>query len=564
MGINGICARRFAVAIRRSRLDRTLSSRPLAQTGGERAPGWSYTILCPHEGNLLFDFNSYRRPGQDDLAGHMRDAHWTLRHEVAGRSLVSYNTHGLRYFWRFLDELRVNGEPINRLNQVDRRLMDRFLTWLELQLSTRGPTRGRPLSLTAKRVSFLHMKALLSNRCKFAPEAVSPELSFPRNPYPNVNRLTPRRESYSASEQKAIVNALNSDLRRIHENDGEALPALQVLMAHMLVLALAMGWNLQTLMELRRDSLRDHALPGRKLFVTVKRRGRSIHAASVADEPRHQGSEGKLSPVPDNVVEYFRFICEFTAPLILEAEPRDRDCAFLWRVPKLASRGKVVRLNATRVSNGLRAFRHRHDLRDDRGRPLRLGIARLRPTAASELYRRTRDIRKVQQFLGHATPLTTALHYADKPLEAERDHALVLESFVGQLTSMEVDGKRLVAADGKIPAADVQNLLSEGYATGIARCRNPFRDGGTVCQKYFTCFRCPNFCVLEDDLWRLFSFYEQLLAERIKINPAHWMKTYGPIIRRIDAEIAPLFPAEKVDAARRQAREDPHPAWKRG
>lgn len=552
------------MAIRRSRLDRRLSSIPRGQAGGEHAPGWSFTIPCPYEGDIVFDFNSYRRPGQDDLAGHMRDALWTLRHEVVGRSLVSYNTHGLRYFWRFLDELRADGEPINRLNQVDRRLIDRFLTWLELQLSSRGPTRGRPLSLTAKHVSFLHMKALLSNRCKLSPEAVSPELSFPRNPYPNVNRLTPRRDSYSASEQKAIVDALNSDLRRIHENEQEALPALQVLTVHMLVLALAMAWNLQTLMELRRDSLRDHPIPGRKLFVTVKRRGRSIRTASVPDEAGSKISQGKVSPVPDNVVEHFRFLCEFTAPLIPDADPRDRDCAFLWRVPKFANRAKVVRLNSTRVSNGLLAFRNRHDLRDDHGRPLRLGIARLRPTAASELYRRTRDIRKVQQFLGHASPFTTVLHYADRPLEAERDHALVLESLVGHLTAMEVGGKTLVAADGKIPAADVQNLLSEGYATGIARCRNPFRDGGTVCQKYFTCFRCPNFCVFEDDLWRLFSFYERLLAERIKINPAHWMKTYGPIVRRIDAEIAPLFPADKVEAARHKARERPHPAWAGG
>ena len=263
-----------------------------------------------------------------------------------------------------------------------------------------------------------------------------------------------------------------------------------------------------------------------------------------------------------SVAEHFRFLCEFTRPLISAADPRDRDCAFLWRIPKFANKGRVVRLNSTRVSNALLAFRNRHDLRDQHGHPLRLCLARLRPTAATELYRRTRDIRKVQQFLGHASAQTTAQHYAQKPLEAERDHGIVLDHLVSELTRMDVDGKVLIAADGKIPDAEVKDLLAGGYNTGIARCRNPFRGGDAICQKYFACFRCPNFCVFEDDLWRLFSFYERLLAERVKINPAHWMKTYGPIVRRIDAQVAPLFPKEKVETARRKARENPHPAWR--
>ncbi len=69
-------------------------------------------------------------------------------------------------------------------------------------------------------------------------------------------------------------------------------------------------------------------------------------------------------------------------------------------------------------------------------------------------------------------------------------------------------------------------------------------------------------CVFEDDLWRLFSFYYRLIAERSNINAAHWLKTYSPIIRRIDADIAPLFSANKVEEARARARSTPHPTWK--
>lgn len=549
------------MTIRRQKLDRTVAAIPRAEDGSEHAPGWSFTIHCPYEGDLVFDFTRYRQHGRDNLASQMRDAFWTLRHERVGRSLRSYETHGLNYFWRFLDDLYAVGESVTRLDQVDRALLDRYLAWLELQLSTRGPTRGRPLSLAARRGCFMHLKALLLNRRRFSPAATSSALSFPRNPYPHTNRRIPRREGYSAAEHKMIVDALNRDLRRIHEGGNEPLPDLQVLIVHMMVLALAMAWNKQTLMELRRDDLRDHALRDRVMFVTTKRRGKSVHVASITAVPPSD-SQGTYSTVPAFVADHFRFLCDFTAPLVSEADPRDRDCAFLWRVPKLANKGHVVRLNSTRVTNALLAFRNRHDLRDDHGRPLRLSIARLRPTAATELYRRTRDIRKVQQFLGHASAVTTAQHYAAKPLEAERDHAIVLDHMVSEFTRMEVDGKVLIAADGKIPVLEMKDLLSGGYNTGIARCRNPFRDDDAICQKYFACFRCPNFCVFEDDLWRLFSFYERLLAERVKINPMHWMKTYGPIIRRIDAQIVPLFSADKVEAARSKARDTPHPAWR--
>ena len=269
-----------------------------------------------------------------------------------------------------------------------------------------------------------------------------------------------------------------------------------------------------------------------------------------------------LQSIPASVGEHFRFLCEFTAPLTAEAVAEDREFVMLWRVSVGARKGQVVRLDASKVAHAVSVFALCHGLTDDQGRPLALNVARTRPTFATELYRRTRDIRRVQQALGHARAETTARHYADTPLEAERDHAIVLDGMVGQFTRMEIDGKVLLAADGKVPLQDVKDLLSGGFNTGIARCRNPFRESESVCKKFFACFKCPNMCVFEDDLWRLFSFYYRLLAERIKINPAHWLKTYGPIIHRIDVDIASHFPADKVTAARFRAQQDPHPTWK--
>lgn len=547
------------MAIRRNKLDRKVD---LALDAGrviDMPPGWAFTIDCKHHGRIEFDLNRYREQGREKLAGHMRDALWSLRHELVGKSLETLGNTGLPSFWRFLDDLAAAGEAITHLNQIDRKLLDRYLAWLELQVASKGKNKGQKWSVSARKSAFDGIKTLLTNRQKRVPPAVSPALAFPRNPFPNSNQLTPKREPYSPIEQERIVAALNKDLRRIHEGEAEPLTPFQVLVVHLLALALATGRNLQSLLDLRRDSLREHPLKDRELLVTTKRRGWSTHATASAAAPE---DVEKILSIPASIGDHFRFLADFTAPLMAEAAERDREFVFLWRVTQQERKGQVVRIEQQDSVNAVKAFAKRHALLDDRGQRLALNVARLRPTYGTELYRRTRDIRRVQQALGHSTPETTARRYVNAPLEAERDHAIVVEGMVSQFARMEVEGKTLLAADGKIPLQDVKDLLSGGYNTGIARCKNPFRQNESVCQKFFHCFKCPSMCVFEDDLWRLFSFYYRLLAERSKINSAHWLKTYGPIIRRIDVDIAAQFPAEKVETARLKAQHTPHPTWK--
>lgn len=548
------------MAIKRQKLDRTAN---LTLDDGrvlDMPPSWAFTIDSTNHGKIDFDFNPYRELGREGLAGHMRDAIWSLRHTSEGVTLEAYERGGLRPFWRFLDELHAVGELISHLYQIDRKMLDRYLAWLELQIASNGKNKGQRWSVSSKKQAFNHIKSLLTNRQKRVPAAVSPALTFPRNPFPNSNQLTPKREAYSAAEQKRILEALNVDLRAIHENEGEPLIPSQVLGVHLIILGLATGRNLQPLLELRRDSLVEHPIKDRELLVTTKRRGWSTHSTSVRKAVLEK--QGSILAIPSSIGDHFRFLCEYTKPLVVEAAEADRDFVFLWRVTKLERAGQVVCLDAKNSGYALDAFAKRHALLDDRGRCLALNMSRLRPTFANELYRRTGDIRRVQQALGHANAQTTARHYVDTPLESERDHAIVVNGMVSQFTRIEVDGKILLAADGKIPLQDMKDLLAGGYNTGIARCKNPFRENESVCMKFFHCFKCPSMMVFEDDLWRLFSFYYRLLSERAKINAAHWLKTYGPIIRRIDTDIASQFPADTVEAVRLKAQKEPHPTWK--
>lgn len=549
--------------VRRKRIDRTVD---LVLDGGrvvDMPPGWTFTVEWPYHGALTLDFGPYRTHGRDALAGHLRDAIWNLRNEVTAKTLSGYARIGMRPFWRFLDELQGRGEVITDLCEINRQLLERYLVWLELQIVSKGQNIGKPWTTSAKRKPFEILKALLINRQKRAPATVSKALTFPRNPFPNANRTATKRPAYSRAEQERILAALNRDLRCVHDDSGDPLSSSQVLFVHLLLLASATGRNMQSLLELRRDSLRPHPLPDRELLVTTKRRGWSSQATAIATDTNSADGKEDIQSIPASIGDHIRFLGTYTAPLTEEAAPKDRDMVFLWRISKYERKGVVAPFNAGHANAAAGLFAERHGLTDDRGRPMVLNVARMRPTFATELYRRTRDIRRVQQALGHASVETAARHYAEVPLEAERDHAIVLDGMVGRYTRYQSPGDIvIVAADGQVPLANMVELFKGGYNTSVARCQNPFRDNDSVCKKLFHCFKCPNMCVFEDDLWRLFSFYYRLLSERSKINPTQWMKIYGPIIRRIDADIAPLFPAEKVETARQEAQQNPHPTWR--
>jgi integrase len=525
-------------------------------------PGWIFTIDCSYHGKIPFDFNPFRNNSREGLAGHIRDAIWSQRHESTGASLESYR-EAIRRFWRFLDDLMTTGENITRLDQIDRKCLDRYITWLDLQFVPKGQKNaGQHLSASCKRNSYTSLKTILINRQKFNPSAVSPLLNYPRNPFPNANQLMTKREPYSVAEYGRILKALNYDLRIIHEGIGKSLPTLQVLIAHLLVLAAATGVNLQPLLELKRDSLREHPLDDRELLVTTKRRGWTTFSTSVRKSEFVPEGRQTTHAIPSSIGDHFRSLCKFTSSLAEEADKKNREFVFLWEFSRGKKKGQVLRLNRVHVKTGLRDFTKRHKLLNDQGQRLALSFSRFRPTFATEIYRRHGDILRVSQALGHASVETTARSYINLPLEADRNHALVMDGMVSSFIKTEVEGKVMLAADGKIPLQGIKDLLPGGYNTGIARCQNPFRENESVCKKFFTCFKCPSMMVFEDDLWRLFSFYYRLLSERSKINPNHWLKTYGAIIHRIDNDIAPQFPSEIVKAAKLKAKDDPHPTWR--
>lgn len=545
------------MAIRRQRLDRKVAGLQIDGSKLAHLPApWTFVIDCPHHGPTELDFTAFRANEREDLAAHFRDAVWGMRHTHLGVTLKNYRNL-LPVFFKFLNE--TTGPSVTHLKQITREVLDAYIAWLGQQLRAEGAKRGLVWSIGAQLSHYGALKSLLKHLRRWAPDETR-SLVFPRNPFPNSARLMPARQSYSIAESDRLLAALNLDLRAIHRGEYK-LSEHQIMGVHVLVLGLTTGRNLQSLIELSRDCLQPHAAPGRKVLVTSKRRGYSTHMSSLSTNAVDDADPRNVV-IPTNVASHIEWLAAYTAPFAGLAEERYAGRIFL-RIPRQGrDKGKAVPLSPNALNSALTTFVRRHRLKGDDGKVLALCVARLRPTFGNAIYARSGgDLRAVQKALNHAGLRTTANHYLDVPPQAERNHALVIEGMVGWARK-EVNGKVMIAADGSIPLSNVKDLLSGGYNTGVARCRNPFRDNDSVCSKFFTCFRCQNMVVFEDDLWRLFSFYYRLLHERVKIAPHHWALTYGPIIRRIDVEIAPQFPTTTVELAREKAQRDPHPMWK--
>jgi hypothetical protein len=79
--------------------------------------------------------------------------------------------------------------------------------------------------------------------------------------------------------------------------------------------------------------------------------------------------------------------------------------------------------------------------------------------------------------------------------------------------------------------------------------------------------RCKHYAVTAEDLYKLFSFYFRVLAERSRMDKRRWARELAHIPRLIDDYIIAeglrrgTFKPAAVEAAKQHARTQPHPFW---
>jgi hypothetical protein len=259
-----------------------------------------------------------------------------------------------------------------------------------------------------------------------------------------------------------------------------------------------------------------------------------------------------LAPAPPTVAQLIRRVIELTAPLRPEAPAHLRDRVWLFRSRGGQSAGKVTALTDSRLYPATQQLIDDFKVRDAEGKSLRINVRRLRKSFANRLYEILGGDPVTAAVAAGNTPQVLGNHYLH-PAENARQNW----RFMGMMLTQELM-TATVGATERTPVgrcADGQHGL---YAP---------KQNGATCTNFLNCLRCGNYVVTGDDLYRLFSFYWRVYAERSRMGIRKWDQHYRHLIRLIDRDVIEagmkrkIFKRADVDAARERARIDPHPYW---
>ena len=466
---------------------------------------------------------------------------------VATSTLVSYCHNGLR---PFLDCCMLRATAIGRdltLVNVDRDLIDSYLG----HLATLGVSPISQKSFYSKTKPVL----LALGRRGLVPLITSGDkATFPRNPFPNSNRKAKGETALSKRERQAFTMALRLAIKPIWADDS---PLTSELLAYaLLVVALHTGRNTTPLLEMNRDCLRPHPKDNTVFLVVWKRRGYNTSKVALRAQSDAELLLESTPSVRTNVERLIRRVIAMTEPLNAVASDDLKGRVWLYRSRRNGGLGKAGQVTAL-LSESLAWATNRlvaeYGLIDSDGNPLRINISRLRKTFANRIFELTDgDLATTSAALGN-TPQVADRNYLAPDQDARRNWQFMGEVLVQELLTQTV---------GETYRGTPMGLCADPVSGQYA----PKREGAT-CMNFLNCLRCKHYAVTTEDLYKLFSFYFRVLAERSRMEKRRWAREYACIPRLIDHYIVAeglrrgMFKSAAVEAARERARTMPHPFW---
>lgn len=463
---------------------------------------------------------------------------------VSATTVASYCTSGLKFFLDYCALQAMAYERDLALNDLNRDLIDGFLS----HLAQRG------VSTLTQKGYYSHTKPVLlalGQRGILPLVASGDDATFPRNPFPSSGLKAKGETPLSKRERQEFAAALRQAIKPIWADDP--IVTGELLVFAFLIIALHTGRNTTPLLEMGRDCLRPHPKDNTVFLVLWKRRGyRSSKVALRADAKAERVLESMPS-VKFNVERLIRRVMALTEPLDSEAPDDLKGRVWLYRNSATRSLGRVLALQQNALDRGARRLVALYGLKNSDGEPLRVNISRLRKTFANRVFELTNgDLAATASALGN-TPRIADQNYLAPSEDARRNWR-----FMGEVLIQELLTATIGATYKEIPLGRCGDPLNGQYA--------PKRDGAT-CMNFMNCLRCKHYAVTAEDLYKLFSFYFRVLAERSRMDKRRWAREYGHIPRLIDHYIVAeglrrsIFKAAAVDAARERARTQPHPFW---
>lgn len=458
-------------------------------------------------------------------------------------TVASYCTTGLANFLAYCVLQALAFERYITLNDVHRSLIDSFLAHLS----------GQGAATTARKNYYSKTKAVLvalAQRGIISLVASGDEATFPRNPFPNYNRKVKGETALSKRERQQFAAALRQATKPIW-NDGITLTS-DLLVYALLVVALHTGRNATPLLEMGRNCLRPHPKDNTVFLVLWKRRGYNTSKVVLQAESKAERVLEAMPSVRINVERLIRRVMVLTEALDSEAPDDLKGRVWLYRV-QATDAGKVTTLTSMSLDRSISRLVAEYNLKDSDGKPLRINISRLRKTFANRIFELTDgDLATTASALGN-TPRVADQNYLAPNEDARRNWR-----FMGEVLVQELLTATIGATYKDTPLGRCGDPVNGQFA--------PKREGAT-CMNFMNCLRCKHFAVTAEDLYKLFSFYFRVLAERSRMDRRRWAREYAHIPRLIDHYIVAeglrrrAFKTEAVDAARERARTQPHPFW---
>lgn len=277
------------------------------------------------------------------------------------------------------------------------------------------------------------------------------------------------------------------------------------------------GLNPYTALSLDVDAYRaEHPLTGRPYIRYWKERGSGENEAHLdllsTDVLTLNESQNR------DIQRIWEEVSALTAPFREELPDDIRTRLFVYqsRSVKVTGIARDFIKDAKTIHDWATAFVQRHKLTDSHGSPLKLTLARFRPSLVSRMIKRGIDIFVVKSLLGHSSILTT-LRYIDSYDFAPTARREIYNALVQiRENRRQQEEKPRPVADMRVKGSDVV------FATGIALCKDVFsppaniRKGGNItrgapCHYFNMCLRCPNVLIMEEHLPHLFAMRRQYL-----------------------------------------------------
>ncbi|WP_219134923.1 hypothetical protein [Janthinobacterium sp. UMAB-60] len=525
---------------------------PSAVIGTPEIPP-SNTVIKFQKGTPMgpFDFSPWYGCGIDQITyAYQRQIERFMAKqdaELTQTTVAAYCHQGAKYL---LGYLLLRSAALRReltLREINRDTIDGYL----------GSFDGEDLELTTKACRYNGAKAVLKALCdRGLIEEVrgGDNATFPPNPFPGKHRKNRGAKPLTTAERKAFSAALRDAVAPLFRSDVKVTADLLVFA--LLVIALHTGRNTTPLLEMGLDCLVPHPKANTSFLVLFKRRGYLPSKVAIRDEEPSPNLDSVPTLRP-TVAHLVRILIEHAKTLQDLAPKEFKGRVFLFRMQTTGhGKGKVGDVSAVGVKilgNATRKLVNRYELKNTDGKPLQINVSRLRKTFVNRIYEILDG-----DVAGTAAAAGDTVRVTDVSYLRPSENATKNWRFLGIALTHELLTATLGATE-RTPVGQCSDIHTGEYAP---------KKNAEVCMSFLNCIRCRNYVVTADDLYRVFSFYWRILAERAKMNAQRWRRQLSHIVRLIDRDIADAgiargaFTREIVDRERGRARLNPHPFWR--